>query len=56
MLVLHNRERASRDLPRLCVHSKLQRAPNADSGKMIRRNRFTHGNVGRHLMKRFDYQ
>ena len=23
---------------------------------MIRRNPFTHGNVGRHLMKKFDYQ
>jgi uncharacterized protein YkwD len=33
MLVLHNSERASRDLPRLCVHPRLQRAANAHSGR-----------------------
>jgi uncharacterized protein YkwD len=54
MLDLHNRERASRDLPRLCVHPRLQRAANAHSREMIRRGRFTHGNTGRRL-KRFGY-
>ena len=33
MLVLHNSERASRDLPRLCVHPRLQRTANAHSGR-----------------------
>jgi uncharacterized protein YkwD len=55
MLQLHNRERASRDLPRLCVHPKLQKAANAHSRDMIRRDRFTHGNVGRRL-KKFGYR
>jgi uncharacterized protein YkwD len=32
MLELHNKERASRDLPRLCVHPKLQKAANATRG------------------------
>jgi uncharacterized protein YkwD len=54
MLALHNRERASRNLPRLCVHPRLQRAANAHSRKMIRRERFSHGNTGRRL-KRFGY-
>jgi uncharacterized protein YkwD len=54
MLALHNRERASRNLPRLCVHPRLQRAANAHSRKMIRRDRFSHGNTGRRL-KRFGY-
>ena len=34
MLELHNKERASRDLPRLCVHPKLQKAANAHSRDM----------------------
>jgi uncharacterized protein YkwD len=55
MLALHNRERASRNLPRLCVHPKLQRAANAHSREMIRRDRFTHGNVGRRL-RSFGYR
>jgi uncharacterized protein YkwD len=55
MLELHNKERASRDLPRLCVHPKLQKAANAHSRDMIRRGRFTHGNVGRRL-KKFGYR
>jgi uncharacterized protein YkwD len=55
MLQLHNKERASRDLPRLCVHPKLQKAANAHSRDMIRRDRFTHGNVGRRL-KKFGYR
>jgi uncharacterized protein YkwD len=54
MLALHNRERASRDLPHLCVHPKLQKAANAHSREMIRRGRFTHGNTGRRL-KKFGY-
>ncbi len=55
MLQLHNRKRASRGLPRLCVHPKLQKAANAHSRDMIRRDRFTHGNVGRRL-KKFGYR
>ena len=55
MLRLHNQERASRDLPRLCIHPKLQKAANAHSRDMIRRDRFTHGNVGRRL-KKFGYR
>ena len=55
MLQLHNRERASRNLPRLCVHPRLQKAANAHSREMIRRGRFTHGNPGRRL-KKFGYR
>jgi uncharacterized protein YkwD len=55
MLKLHNKERASRGLPRLCVHPKLQKAADAHSREMIRRDRFTHGNVGRRL-KKFGYR
>ena len=55
MLQLHNRERASRDLPRLCVHPRLQKAANAHSREMIQRGRFTHGNTGRRLRK-FGYR
>ena len=51
MLELHDQERASRNLPRLCVHPKLQKAASAHSREMIRRDRFTHGNVGRRLEK-----
>jgi uncharacterized protein YkwD len=54
MLDLHNRERASRGLPRLCVHPRLQRAANARSREMIRRDRCSHGNTGGRL-KRFGY-
>lgn len=55
MLKLHNQERASRNLPRLCVHPKLQRAANAHSRDMIQRGRFSHGNVGRRL-RNFGYR
>lgn len=55
MLQLHNKERTSRDLPRLCVHPKLQKAANAHSRDMIRTGRFTHGNTGRRL-KKFGYR
>jgi uncharacterized protein YkwD len=55
MLELHNKERANRDLPRLCVHPKLQKAANVHSREMIRRGRFTHDNVGRRL-KKFGYR
>ncbi len=54
MLELHNKERASRGLLRLCVHPKLQKAANAHSRDMIRTGRFTHGNTGRRL-KKFGY-
>jgi len=55
MLELHDKERASHDLPRLCIHPKLQKAANAHSRDMILRGRFTHGNVGRRL-KTFGYR
>ncbi len=51
MLELHNKERASRNLPRLCVHPALQRAANAHSQDMIRKDYFAHGNLGRRLEK-----
>ena len=34
MLELHDKERASHDLPRLCIHPKLQKAANAHSRDM----------------------
>lgn len=49
MLALHNRTRASRNLPRLCVHPALQRAARAHSADMIGRGYFAHGNVGARL-------
>jgi uncharacterized protein YkwD len=49
MLELHNKERSSRDIPRLCVHPRLQKAADAHSRDMIRKDRFSHGNVGRRL-------
>jgi uncharacterized protein YkwD len=49
MLELHNWDRASRELPPLCVHPKLQKAASAHSREMIRRELFTHGNVSRRL-------
>ena len=55
ILELHDKERASHNLPRLCIHPKLQKAANAHSRDMIRRGRFTHGNVGRRL-KKFGYR
>lgn len=54
MLSLHNRERADRGLPRLCVHPALQRAAGAHSADMIRRDYFEHGDVGARL-KRYGY-
>lgn len=47
MLSLHNRKRADRGLPRLCVHPKLQRAANDHSRDMIRRDYFSHNTKGR---------
>jgi uncharacterized protein YkwD len=47
MLDLHNRKRASRGLPRLCVHPKLQKAARAHSVEMIRRDYFSHNTKGR---------
>jgi uncharacterized protein YkwD len=55
MLELHNWERASRELPPLCVHPKLQKAASAHSREMIRRERFTHGNVSLRL-EEFGYR
>jgi uncharacterized protein YkwD len=42
MLDLHNRKRASRGLPRLCIHPKLQKAARAHPADMIRRDYFSH--------------
>ena len=42
MLVKHNRARANRGLKKLCVHPALQRAAEAHSRDMIRRDYFSH--------------
>lgn len=60
MLALHNRERADRGLRRLCVHPKLQKAANAHSRDMIRRDYFSHATKGRNeseceRIRRFGY-
>ncbi len=47
MLALHNRARADRGLPRLCVQRKLQKAARAHSADMIRRDYFSHNTRGR---------
>jgi uncharacterized protein YkwD len=44
-LRLHNRERKSRGLERLCVHRKLTRAARDHSADMIRRDYLGHGRV-----------
>lgn len=49
MLDLHNQARASRGIPRLCVHPALQRAARGHSADMIRRDYFSHGNTGARL-------
>ena len=54
MLVKHNRVRADRGLKRLCIHPKLQRAVEAHTQDMIRRDYFDHGDVGKRL-KKFGY-
>jgi uncharacterized protein YkwD len=46
MLDLHNRKRASRGLPRLCIHPKLQKAARARPADMIRRDYFSHYTKG----------
>lgn len=60
MLNLHNRARASRNLPRLCVHPALQRAARAHSRDMIRRDYFSHDTRGKRedfsrRIKRYGY-
>ncbi len=55
MLDLHNKTRAQRGLPRLCVHPDLQRAARAHSKEMIAQDRSAHGNVGERLRK-FGYR
>lgn len=55
MLDLHNKTRADRGLPHLCVHPALQRAARAHSKEMISKDRFSHGNVGKRL-KKFGYR
>jgi len=61
MLDLHNRKRASRGLPRLCVHPKLQKAARAHSVDMIRRDYFSHNTKGRNegpcqRLRRYGYK
>jgi uncharacterized protein YkwD len=51
MLNLHNRKRASRNLPRLCIHPALQRAASAHSQDMVRKDYFAHGTFDRRLKK-----
>ncbi|AHY48417.1 Cysteine-rich secretory protein family (plasmid) [Rubrobacter radiotolerans] len=46
MLDLHNRTRAERNLPRLCIHPVLQRVARAHSADMIRRDYFAHDTKG----------
>jgi uncharacterized protein YkwD len=54
-LRLHNRARERRELKRLCVHPKLQKAARAHSATMIKKDRFFHGSVGARL-KRHGYR
>ena len=54
-LQLHNRAREQRKLKPLCVHPKLQKAARAHSAKMIKKDRFFHGSVGKRL-KRHGYR
>ena len=61
MLDRHNRKRASRGLPRLCVHPKLQKAARAHSVDMIRRDYFSHYTKGRNesacqRLRRYGYR
>ena len=58
---LHNRARARRGLPRLCVHDKLKRAAEAHSVDMIRRDYFSHNTKGKNesaceRVRRFGYR
>jgi uncharacterized protein YkwD len=60
MLDLHNRTRADRNLPKLCVHPALQRAAEAHSKDMIRRDYFSHDTKGQRedfaqRIKRYGY-
>jgi uncharacterized protein YkwD len=51
---LHNRARAHRGIRRLCVSRKLTEAARDHSARMIRKDYFGHGNIGRRL-ERYDY-
>ena len=42
----HKRGREQRDLKRVCVDPKLQRAARAHSAAIIKKDRFFHGSVG----------
>ena len=44
---LHNRQRAQRELPRLCVHPALLKAAEDHSEDMIRRDYFSHDTKGK---------
>ena len=46
MLDLHNKTRANRGLPKLCVHPALQRAAEKHSQDMMDRNYFSHNTKG----------
>lgn len=52
---LHNNARKQRNIGRLCVHPKLQKAARAHSRDMIRRDYFAHGDTGARL-KRHGYR
>ena len=61
MLDLHNRTRADRNLPKLCVHPALQRAARAHSQDMIDRDYFDHDTKGKgetadERVKRYGYR
>jgi uncharacterized protein YkwD len=53
-LRLHNRTRANRGIRSLCVNRKLTEAARDHSARMIRKDVFGHGNIGRRL-ERYDY-
>lgn len=58
-LVLHNKTRADRGLPRLCVHPKLTKAARAHSQEMLDKDYFSHdsynGETSAERLKRFGY-
>lgn len=54
ILRLHDHKRKSRDLRPLCVSPKLTKAARAHSARMIKKDSFRHGSVGRRL-KRHGY-
>lgn len=41
-LILHNQERAERDMPRLCIQQRIQKAARGHSADMIQKEYFSH--------------